>query len=117
MPTPRKNGITKLPKTFVARFWEDADSRTAAVKEVKRRYEMLVEHTGAESYQQDLLIQRAVFISVQLESMEIEAMNTGELEAGVYAQMTNTLMGLLQKLGLKRADGKVLDLRRYVEER
>ena len=87
------------------------------VKEIRRRYETLRADTGAESYQKELLCQRAIFIAVQLETMECMAAETGQFEAGVYSNMTNTLLGLLKALGLERHVVEAIDLKTYMAER
>ncbi len=104
-----------LPTHFVPRFWGSIDGRVSLVKEIKRRYEELKEHCDADSHQKDLLCQRAVFVGVQLETMEITAADTGEFDPGVYAQMCNSLLGLLKTLGLERKmPKKTMDLKSYV---
>lgn len=104
-----------MPERFEPRFWQDADGRCASVKEINRRYERLLRDSGADSYQKDLLCQRAVFISLQLETAERVATETGKLDAGVYTQMTNSLMGLLRALGLERKV-KAIGLKAYVNQ-
>lgn len=106
-----------IPKSFVPRFWDEVDGRYSIAKEIRRRYETLRDDTGAESYQKDMLCQRAVFIGVQLETMECEAAETGKFDPGVYTQMTNSLLGLLKALGLERAIKDSGDLRTYIAER
>jgi hypothetical protein len=106
-----------LPGRFVPRFWDEADGRQMMVKEIKRRYEQLREDVGAASYQKDLLAQRAIFISVQLETMEANAVEGKAFDAGRYTQMVNTLLGLLKALGLERYIKHAADLRTYLKER
>jgi len=91
-----------LGVSFTPKFWQGLDSRTFISKEIRRRYDALVEDCGAVSVQQRLLCERVVFISLQLQTMEINAAETGKLDAGVHTQMTNCLSGLLAKLGLKK---------------
>jgi hypothetical protein len=107
-----------LPVKFQPRFWEDADRRIATVRAVKARYLRLREDAGGgESYQRDLLIQRAVFLSIMLETIEVRASEGGDFEVGVYTQASNTLMGLLKTLGLEKQIKSVTDLKAYVESR
>lgn len=117
-PKQQKRKQLTLPDRFVAQFWDtDADQRCSVVKEIRRRYEQLKTDAGAESYQKDLIVQRAVFIACQLESMEITAAQSGELNFAVYTQATNALVGLLKALGLEKKMPKTLDLERYIKER
>jgi len=67
--------------------------------------------------QREMLCQQAVFISVCLETMQHEAVATGEFDAGVYTQMSNALLGLLKTLGLERHVKKAGGLRDYIRER
>ena len=112
--TKHDNGDT-IPGRFEPRFWESADGRCAVIKELRRRYAERIADTGADSFQKRLLCQRAIFLAVQIETMEITAAETGAFEAGVYTQAVNALSGLLSKLGLdkKQPTGTTLDA--YVE--
>lgn len=105
-----------IPKTFIPRFWNDIDGRYGIAKEIRHRYETLQADTGADSYQRQMLCQRAVFMSVQLETMECEAAEGGRYDIGVYTQMTNALLGLLRTLGLDRKLKDTADLQTYLEE-
>ena len=91
-----------LPERFEPHFWQDADGRCSLVKQIKKRVDKLKEDTRADSYQRELLAERAAFVAVQLETMERMAAEQGKFDAGVYTQMTNSLMGLLKALGLDK---------------
>lgn len=112
----RAKGVS-IAEQFVPRFWDSVDGRTGIAKEIRRRFEELKTDTGADTAQKEMLCQRAIFIGIQLETMEIEAAQEGKLDAGVYTQMSNALLGLLKALGLERKQAKALDLRSYVKER
>lgn len=105
---------TRLPARFEPRFMEQADGRQVAVREIRKRLNQLMEDTGADSYQKQLLVRRAVFISVQLETMEVNAAEGGMLDMGCYTQAVNSLVGLLTKLGLQRHVKDSLDLQDYI---
>ena len=117
MPATVDENKLALPNRFVPHFWAEIDPRLLVSKEVRRRYQLLLADTGADSYQKDLLCQRAVFMSVQLETMESVAARTGKFDAGVYTQMTNALMGLLKSLGLERKVKDATDLDAYLRDR
>ncbi len=118
MSTPRwkrvKEKELSIPTRFVPQFWDNVDGRCAIVKEIRRRYEELKRDTGADSFQKDLLVQRTVFVALQLETMETKAAETGEFDPGVYTQMVNAMSGLLSKLGLERKAKHVPNLKSYV---
>lgn len=104
-----------LPGRFEPRFWETTDQRQGVVKEIRRRLEALRDDAGVDSVQKEMLVRRAIFISIQLETMEVQSVETGEFQPNIYAQMTNSLLGLLSKLGLeKQAIKKVVNLDEYV---
>jgi len=113
-PTTRRKPTGELSTTFVPRFWEHADSRLAIVKVIKERYEDLKADTGADSVQKQLLCQRAVFLSVWLETVERRAIEDLQFAAGEYTQACNALSGLLSKLGLNKVSKRVGNLREYV---
>jgi len=104
----------EISTTFVPRFWEQADSRLAIVRAIKERYEALKEDAGADSIQKQLLCQRAVFLSVWLETVERKALEDSVFAAGEYTQSVNALSGLLSKLGLSKVSKRVGNLREYV---
>jgi len=114
---PSKPKRSELATTFKPRFWDELDGRRPVTREINRRYEVLRQDTGAESMQREMLCQQAVFISVCLETMQHEAVATGEFDAGVYTQMSNALLGLLKTLGLERHVKKAGGLRDYIRER
>lgn len=98
-------------------FWEHADGRCAIVREIRRRYLELKEDCGADSIAKDLLVQRAVFVALQLETTERTAAEGGSFDSGKYGQLVNTLVGLLRSLGLERHIKKVANLADYVESK
>ncbi|HWA25698.1 MAG TPA: hypothetical protein VG734_08565 [Lacunisphaera sp.] len=113
----RDSKTVTLSGAFEPRFWEDADGRVAIVREIRTRYEQLKADAQADSTQKDLIAQRAVFVAIQLETMERTACETGKIDAGVYTQMVNCLTGLLKALGLERKAKPVGDLKSYVNGR
>jgi hypothetical protein len=91
--------------------------RISVVKTIRKRYQLLKEHTCADSVQRDLLCQRAAFISVILETQEVEASESGNLDLAVYTQGCNALSGLLIRLGLEKRIKKVSDLQSYLKNK
>lgn len=105
-----------LPASFVPKFWDEADRRSAIVKEIVRRIERIERDTGANSIQKRLLCQRVVFMQLQLETQEREALESGKLDLGVYTQGVNCLIGLLKAVGLEKHVKDVSELRTYLEQ-
>lgn len=102
-----KTDAIALPSTFQVRFWEVADGRFHAIKLVRKRVRELKQDCGCDSMQKDLLCQRVVFLSLQLEAQERAAAEGGEFNAGVYTQQLNCLLGILKALGLEKRMKKV----------
>lgn len=113
----RQKKTNTLPARFKPHFLEDADGRIATVKELRRRIELLKTDTASDSYQKDILCERAVFIACQLETQERAAIEGGEFHAGTYTQMVNALVGLLRSLGLRRQAKEVESLESYAAKK
>src|SRR6185369_4350125 len=81
-PTPAPDSISKMNRRqkkrlgltlstrFNPRFFEDADQRLHVVQTIKKQVKQLIEHTGCDSMQKELICKRAVFISILLETIE-----------------------------------------------
>lgn len=121
-PTTRAGRRTKrrvmLPTKFEPQFLDGVDGRLRPARELLRRYAALREDTGVDTTQREILCQRAVFVWTQLETLEVQAVETGEFDAGAYVAMLNCLKGLLNALGLdRRADADPqATLKTYVAE-
>jgi hypothetical protein len=98
-PAQRRPKVT-LSGKFIPAFWEDVDGRILTVRRIKKRLAALRKDAHVESVQQEMIAQRAVFLALQCESMERRAAEGVPIEAGVYAQACNSLLGLLRNLGL-----------------
>lgn len=44
----RSKKVVTLPERFVPQFWQEADGRCAAIKEIRRRYEVLKDDVQAD---------------------------------------------------------------------
>ena len=103
-----------LPGWFQPRFIEDCDQRQKIVRTIRERYESLRGDVAADNTQKDLLVRRAVFMSIQLETMEITAAEGGDFDAGIYTQMCNALKGYLKDLGLETKADETVTLRSII---
>ena len=114
---PRAKKTPAVSKTFAPKFWSEVDGRFGIAKEIRRRYETLRDATGADqSPQKDMLVQRAVYLSVCLETMETESLESGKFDLGPYTQGCNALQGLLKNLGLEKKVKTAIDLKSYLAE-
>ena len=108
-----------IPTKFVPQFMDAIDGRAALTREIKRRFEALKLELGCDTYAKELLAQESVFLSVLLETWRCKALETGELDVGVYTHAANALSGLLLKLADKRLDRravKALSVKSVVEK-
>ena len=116
MPTSKykRRKEMSIPDHFVPRFWDEVDGRSIIYREINERINRLMKDAGADSYQKELIVQEAIFVAVQLETLRVKAAETGELDAGSYTQMVNCLSGLLNKLGLNKKAGDVVTLHEVI---
>lgn len=112
----RQSKEVEFSTKFRPKFWADADKRKHAVRRIQERYEALKVDTGIDSLQKDTLLQRAVFLELQLETMEMEAVQKETFDSNRYVTLLNSFLGLLKALGLKKATKTVEDLESYLEE-
>src|SRR6187402_3794460 len=88
----QKRQSLTLSKEFKPFFWQDTDSRLSVVRVIRKRIERLMTEAGGhESYQKELLVQRAVFIAVLLETQETNAAEGNPFDIGAYVKAVNTL--------------------------
>ena len=114
-PTRAENAGT-LPARFVPKFWSDADRRVAIIREIESRVERMKADANADSYQKEVLAERAVFLISILETSERDAIEGSKAHhTGGYVQAINSLIGVLKALGLERK-AKAIGLAKYVEE-
>lgn len=113
----RRRGDGTIPARFVPKFWADADRRIALVRAIESRVERLKQDANADSYQKEVLAERAVFLISLLETAERDAVEgVKALDTGAYVQAVNSLIGVLRALGLDRKV-KAIGLAGYVEGR
>jgi len=110
----RAKSPATIPSRFEPKFLDKADQRQKVIKLIRRRLERLKTEAGCDSIQKELLANEAIFISVQLETMRVNALEGKHFDAGVYTCMVNALSGLLSKLKLEKQAGQVLDLDAYL---
>lgn len=108
-----------VPAKFVPRFWElDADKRQTRTRLIRRCIDELCEHANADSMQKRMLVERAVFLALQCQTIEIDSYEGRDVDLkriAVHCQLSNALSGILSKLKLDKAKfSEVLDLDAYV---
>ncbi|WP_428304621.1 hypothetical protein [Lacipirellula sp.] len=117
-PTTRAGRRARQAVTFADRFepkfLETTDQRCKVVRLIRERIKQLTEDAGIDCIQKELLAKQAVFISVQLETMQVDALEGCEFEVGRFCNLTNTLVGLLKTLGISRTTPKAVNLKAYL---
>ena len=88
-------------------YGPQADLRMASVRTIRSRYEEFVSDSNAVSVMKKSLCDRAAFLSVYIETLEVIAVETSELESGSYVQAVNAYLGLLKTLGLDKATTEI----------
>ena len=111
------NCKVSVPVKFDVNFLEQCDARKRAVRLMKKRYLTLREHTGAEgTAQKEILVRRATFLSLYLESLEIQAMSGAEVNMSTYSALSNSLTGLLKALGISKHMKSAVSVTEYLAE-
>ena len=117
MRKSKSKRIVTLPERFEPKFWQQADGRCSIIREIRKRCDALKTTVCADTPQKQMLCERAVFLGVQLETMESNAVQAGEFAPSVYVQAVNCLIGLLKALGLERKAKAIDNLERYIKEK
>jgi hypothetical protein len=91
----------KMILSFKPHNIEDLDGRFEGGKQVKQRYRQFRKESGSDSLAQDLLCRRAAFLSVFVESLEVEALTGHKFHSGNLFQAAKTLFAILKVLGIK----------------
>src|SRR5688572_21840392 len=97
MPMPKTAG---RDKGFSLRTINEADSRFAVVKDMRRRLEKLKDESDCDTLAREALAGRAIFLLVYLESCEIEMLEGRQIDWKRYLTAAKALADLLSKLGL-----------------
>lgn len=106
---------TALPGQFVPRFWHEIDGRLSIKKRIRKLYRQLKEESGADTLAKDILCQRAAFLIISMQTAEVNAIESGELDEAVAAKQAANLVNILTKLGLdNQAKPRGTSLKQYV---
>lgn len=123
MPTvkPSRNGRKRshqrpLAERWVNQSFDQVDKRYAVVRRLKQRLKDLIEYTGADTPQKLAICEEAVWLQHRLAQLRTTAIETGEVNDAVMTQMSNTLSGLLNKLGMDQAKQKEIELADLLDE-
>ena len=109
-----------MPERFESGWLDLLDSRTALAREMRDRYQCFTDDLGGLdrlSYAQRSLVERALWLEFWIASLERKLAAGEDLNIGQWTQATNTLQGILAKLGLDRVAQDVPNLTTWIKER
>ena len=95
------------PKKFNTGWRADLDKRTALAQAMSERYLEFTDDLGGAdslSYAKRSLVERVLWLEYWLAGQEQALAQGQEFDVGKWVQATNSLQGILSKLGLKRQD-------------
>ncbi|MBS0375036.1 MAG: hypothetical protein JSR73_10685 [Proteobacteria bacterium] len=114
---PRKVPARAVPPRFKAGWLAGIDRRYAPARVASETLAELHSALGGDlTPQQRLLCERVVWAHARLQQMEQHFATTGQLDASQWSGLTNTLLGLLRTLGLRRVAKDVPSLRDYIAQ-
>ncbi len=105
------------PDRFAPGWLEQLDGRTGIAQAMRQRYRTFTDDLGGHdrlSYQQRVLVERALWLEYYLADQERALAGGQEFDPGKYTQSVNALSGLIAKLGLTRV-AKEVSLHEYVK--
>ena len=103
---------------FVPGWLGECDKRSRLYQSLAARLEELHTDLGGTdnlSVQQRMLTERAVFLEMQLRSIETQSLDGAPIDANKYGFLVNALSGVLQRLGLDRVARPSQTLQEYIE--
>ena len=119
-PTTRAERRAKnpavIPARYTPRFLEGMDNRLGVVRKLKAEVVELIEATGADNPPQLQWCEEVVWLRYRLSKLRAEALTTGKVNDPVMTQMTNTLSGMLNRLGFDNKEAKELALSDLLDE-
>src|ERR1700683_3787725 len=86
---------------FKPKYLDDYDFRFGAAKKIRAVYRDLKRQADINSVAKDLLARRAAYLSVRIETLEVESLTGGKVKESALLQAINGLVGILKQLGLE----------------
>jgi hypothetical protein len=112
--------LKTLPKKYKTGWLLELDKRTALAQVMLERYRAFTDDLGGAdslTYGQRSLVERALHLEYWLAQQERALMEGAEFDVGKWVQATNSLQGLINKLGLERQAKDVTSLKDYLHAR
>ena len=111
----------KIPeKKFTTGWLLELDKRTALAQVMLERYRAFTDDLGGAdnlTYGQRSLVERVLHLEYWLALQERALIEGADFDVGKWVQATNSLQGILSKLGLERQAKGVTSLKEYLHAR
>jgi len=107
-------------KKFNTGWLSELDKRTALAQVMLERYRAFTDDLGGAdslTYAKRSLVERALHLEYWLAQQERALMEGAEFDVSRWTQATNSLQGILSKLGLERQAKDVTSLKDYIRAR
>ena len=104
-------------KKFNTGWLSELDKRTALAQVMLERYRAFTDDLGGAdslTYAKRSLVERALHLEYWLALQERALIEGAEFDVGKWTQATNSLQGILSKLGLERQAKQVPSLHEYI---
>lgn len=105
------------PARYSQGWIDQLDGRTSLGQQISDQWQQMTDDLGGAdrlSLAQQMLIERALWLHHWLRQQELSLASGGEFDVGKHAAATNSLQGVLAKLGINRKPRDVGDLAEYL---
>lgn len=105
------------PEHYTPNWLDQLDGRRGIAQAMRQRYKQFTDDLGGEarlSYAQLSLVSRALFLEYHLQQQEVALASGEDIDIGRYTQGINSLQGIYQKLGLRRAAKDTPDISDFI---
>jgi hypothetical protein len=86
---------------FKELYHEDFDHRYGSARRIRQVYRDLKRQADINSRAKDLLARRAAFLSVKIETLEVQSLTGTKVAESALISSINALVGILKQLGLE----------------
>lgn len=109
-----------VPASYMPGWLHALDNRSSIAITMRDRYAAFTSDLGGAeslSYAQRSLVERALWLEFWLQQQEVELAQGEAFDVGKWVQASNSLQGILTKLGLERKARDVPDLNTFLAAR
>jgi hypothetical protein len=91
----------RIVNNFKPEYLEDFDFRYGAARKIRRVYRDLKKQCDINSRAKDILARHAAFLTVKLETLQVQSLTGKGVSESKLLTTTNSLVGILKQLGLE----------------